>query len=211
MPLALRLAGTTPFPHHPHPTNQTPTPQPGVVLLAATNRPEVLDPALLRPGRLSRKVVVPLPDEAGRRAILEVHLRGVPLEGAEAAAAAAVRAEAAGGAEPSSSGGGGYADAEAPLRVLTLPEAAARLAAITPGFNGAELANVVNEASLLTARAGKTEVAMLELLEGVRRQRFGVNGGGSGDAGPLPDFRKKLGSWLLEAASGGRPVKVGTA
>lgn len=57
----------------------------GVVLLAATNRPDVLDPALTRPGRLSRKVVVPLPDQAGRAAILGVHLKEVPLEGGTAA------------------------------------------------------------------------------------------------------------------------------
>jgi hypothetical protein len=56
-----------------------------VVLLAATNRPDVLDPALTRPGRLSRKVVVPLPDQAGRAAILGVHLKEVPLEGGTAA------------------------------------------------------------------------------------------------------------------------------
>ncbi|GBF97542.1 inactive ATP-dependent zinc metalloprotease chloroplastic-like [Raphidocelis subcapitata] len=196
--------------------------RPGVVLLAATNRPEVLDPALMRPGRLSRRVVVPLPDEAGRRAILQVHLRGVPLEGAsDVAAAAAAAAEAAAPTEAGGDGQGASSSASAAAAAaaagtweLTMPEAAARLAAVTPGFNGAELANIVNEASLLAARAGKSEVGMLELLEGVRRQRFGVNGGGSGAAageGPLPDLRRRLGSWLLEAASGGRPVKVGAA
>ncbi|KAI8466854.1 MAG: P-loop containing nucleoside triphosphate hydrolase protein [Monoraphidium minutum] len=184
--------------------------RPGVVLLAATNRPEVLDAALLRPGRLSRKVVVPLPDEGGRRAILGVHLRGVPLEGSADAAAALAAAEAAPGDEAAAA-----AARSARVEALTAAEAAARLAAVTPGFNGAELANVINEASLLAARGGKNEVAMLDLLEGVRRQRFGVDGGGSGlpgggGEGPLPDLRRKLGSWLLEAASG-RPVRVASA
>ncbi|KIZ05210.1 hypothetical protein MNEG_2749 [Monoraphidium neglectum] len=186
--------------------------RPGVVLLAATNRPEVLDPALLRPGRLSRKVVVPLPDEPGRRAILAVHLRGVPLEGSADAAAAAAAAAGAPLEDAAAVEEFAAAAAAAGARALTMSEAAARLAAVTPGFNGAELANVVNEASLLAARGGKTEVGMLEFLEGVRRQRFGVDGGGSGVAGvagPLPELRRKLGSWLLEAA-GARPVKVRT-
>jgi SpoVK/Ycf46/Vps4 family AAA+-type ATPase len=201
---------------------------------------------------------VPLPDEAGRRAILEVHLRGVPLEGAADAAAAAAAAAEPGAAGPAgANGAGGAPPVVEGVRVLTAGEAAARLAAVTPGFNGAELANVINEASLLTARAGKTEVraargvqrgagrgggcarpsalcfrarrgsfwealsnqssipqvGMLELLEGVRRQRFGVDGGGSGagvGAGPLPELRRRLGTWLVEAA-GGRPVKVASA
>ena len=205
------------------------------MLLAATNRPTALDPALLRPGRLSRKVVVPLPDEQGRRAILGVHLRGVPLEGAADAAAAAAAAVEAAAAEATAAAGGVPTPAppSALVRpppppppasqqqpyVLTAAEAAARVAAVTPGFNGAELANVVNEASLLAARAGKSEVGMLELLEGVRRQRFGVDGGGSGAGGdggdgPLAGLRKSFGSWLLDAASGGaasRRVQAGTA
>ena len=88
-----------------------------VVVIAATNRPEALDPALCRPGRFSRKVLVGEPDEAGRKKILAVHLRGVPL------------------------------DEDTDL-ICDL------VASLTPGFVGADLANVVNEAALLTARRG---------------------------------------------------------
>lgn len=90
-----------------------------VVVIAATNRPEALDPALCRPGRFSRKVFVGEPDEEGRRKILAVHLRGVPLE-------------------------------EETSVICHL------VASLTPGFVGADLANIVNEAALLTARRGKT-------------------------------------------------------
>ena len=86
----------------------------GVVVLAATNRPEVLDRALLRPGRFDRQVVVDAPDMDGREAILKVHARGKPLA------------------------------ADVDLR---------KIAQETPGFSGADLANVVNEAALLAARA----------------------------------------------------------
>lgn len=96
---------------------------PQVLLLAATNRPEVLDRALLRPGRISRRVAVPLPDEAGRRAILAVHLASTPMEA------------------------GGYKDS-----------AIGYLAALTAGFSGAELQNVVNEGALLAARRDASEV-----------------------------------------------------
>lgn len=89
-----------------------------VVVVAATNRPEVLDPALCRPGRFSRKVVVGEPDEDGRRKILAVHLRGVPLE-------------------------------EDANLISDL------IASLTPGFVGADLANIVNEAALLAARRGR--------------------------------------------------------
>lgn len=89
-----------------------------VVVVAATNRPEVLDPALCRPGRFSRKVVVGEPDEDGRRKILAVHLRGVPLE----------------------------EDANLISNLI---------ASLTPGFVGADLANIVNEAALLAARRGR--------------------------------------------------------
>jgi len=95
----------------------------GVILIAATNRPDVLDPALLRPGRFDRQVVVPNPDVAGREKIIRVHMRKVPLA----------------------------------------PDVDARVIARgTPGFSGADLANLVNEAALLAARAGKRVVMMAE-------------------------------------------------
>ncbi|GAB6853658.1 ATP-dependent zinc metalloprotease FtsH [Asaia astilbis] len=95
----------------------------GVILIAATNRPDVLDPALLRPGRFDRQVVVPNPDVAGREKILRVHMRKVPLA----------------------------SDVDPKI-----------IARGTPGFSGADLANLVNEAALLAARLGKRTVAMLE-------------------------------------------------
>jgi cell division protease FtsH len=95
----------------------------GVILIAATNRPDVLDPALLRPGRFDRQVVVPNPDVNGRERILRVHMRKVPLA----------------------------SDVD--------PKVIARG---TPGFSGADLANLVNEAALLAARLGKRTVAMSE-------------------------------------------------
>ena len=101
-----------------------------VILIAATNRPDVLDPALLRPGRFDRQIVVDRPDRAGREAILKVHSKGKPL------------------------------GTEIDLGVL---------AGQTPGFTGADLANLINEAALLTARAGKKTVTMLELEEGIMR------------------------------------------
>jgi len=93
----------------------------GVILIAATNRPDVLDPALLRPGRFDRQVVVPRPDVKGRTKILQVHARKVPLS------------------------------KDVDLEVV---------AKGTPGFSGADLANLVNEAALLAARADKNEVTM---------------------------------------------------
>jgi cell division protease FtsH len=98
----------------------------GVILIAATNRPDVLDPALLRPGRFDRQVVVPNPDVMGREKILKVHMRKTPL---------------AEGVEP---------------RVI---------ARGTPGFSGADLANLVNEAALLAARKGRRTVSMSEFEE----------------------------------------------
>jgi cell division protease FtsH len=95
----------------------------GVILIAATNRPDVLDPALLRPGRFDRQVVVPNPDVVGREKILRVHMRKVPLA----------------------------SDVDAKI-----------IARGTPGFSGADLANLVNEAALLAARIGKRVVAMAE-------------------------------------------------
>jgi len=101
-----------------------------VILLAATNRPETLDPALVRPGRFDRQVVVDRPDLVGREQILEVHARSVPL-----------------------------ADG------LILRQ----IAAMTPGFVGADLANLVNEAALLAARRGKDRVGPAEFEDGVER------------------------------------------
>jgi cell division protease FtsH len=101
-----------------------------IILIAATNRPDILDPALLRPGRFDRQVVVDRPDRKGRKQILEVHTRGKPL-------AQAIDLDA--------------------------------LAGQTPGFTGADLANLINEAALLTARGDKREITMLELEEGIMR------------------------------------------
>ncbi|WP_211254260.1 ATP-dependent zinc metalloprotease FtsH [Enterovibrio calviensis] len=95
----------------------------GIIVIAATNRPDVLDPALLRPGRFDRQVVVGLPDVRGREQILKVHMRKVPLGG----------------------------DVEASL-----------IARGTPGFSGADLANLVNEAALFAARGNKRVVSMVE-------------------------------------------------
>tara|TARA_B100001057_G_scaffold96752_1_gene93445 strand:+ start:17202 stop:19121 length:1920 start_codon:yes stop_codon:yes gene_type:complete len=95
----------------------------GVIVIAATNRPDVLDPALLRPGRFDRQVVVPLPDIRGREAILKVHMRKVPISD----------------------------DVEPSI-----------IARGTPGFSGADLANLVNEAALFAARENKRKVTMEE-------------------------------------------------
>ncbi len=101
-----------------------------IILIAATNRPDILDPALLRPGRFDRQIVVDRPDRNGRRKILEVHTKGKPL---------------------------------APSIDLDA------LAAGTPGFTGADLANLVNEAALLAARHGKKTVEQDDLEEGIMR------------------------------------------
>ncbi len=101
-----------------------------IILIAATNRPDILDPALLRPGRFDRQVVVDRPDRKGRKHILEVHTRGKPL-------AKAIDLDA--------------------------------LAGQTPGFTGADLANLINEAALLTAREGRREISMHQLEEGIMR------------------------------------------
>jgi len=102
----------------------------GVIVMAATNRPDILDPALLRPGRFDRQIVVDAPDIEGRKAILEVHSKGKPLA------------------------------KEINLEVL---------ARRTPGFTGADLANLINEAALLTARRHKKEISMYELEEAIDR------------------------------------------
>ncbi|HLZ69548.1 MAG TPA: ATP-dependent zinc metalloprotease FtsH, partial [Dehalococcoidia bacterium] len=101
-----------------------------VIVLASTNRPDILDPALLRPGRFDRQVVLDRPDVRGRRAILEVHAKGKPL------------------------------DKDTSLEVL---------AKQTPGFSGADLANLVNEAAILAARRNKKKISMEEFNEAVDR------------------------------------------
>ena len=105
-----------------------------VIVIAATNRPDILDPALLRPGRFDRRVVLDLPDINGRVAILNVHSKGKPL--------------------------GEDADLNG-------------IARRTPGFSGADLSNLVNEAAILAARRGKKEVTYDELMESVDRVTMG--------------------------------------
>ena len=107
----------------------------GIIIIAATNRPDVLDPALLRPGRFDRQVVVPRPDIDGREQILAVHMKKVPLA----------------------------------------PDVDPRVIARgTPGFSGADLANLVNEAALLAARKGKRLVAMNEFEEAKDKVMMGA-------------------------------------
>ena len=107
----------------------------GVIVLAATNRPDVLDPALLRPGRFDRTIVVHPPDRKGRSDILRVHTRTVPL-------ASDVNLDA--------------------------------LAAATPGTTGADLANLINEAALLAARRGESEVSQRDLTEALEKVQLGT-------------------------------------
>jgi len=107
----------------------------GIIIIAATNRPDVLDPALLRPGRFDRQVVVPIPDIDGREKILSVHMKKVPLA----------------------------------------PDVNARtIARGTPGFSGADLANLVNEAALLAARRNKRLVAMQEFEDAKDKVMMGA-------------------------------------
>jgi cell division protease FtsH len=101
-----------------------------VIVVAATNRPDILDPALLRPGRFDRRVVLDRPDVKGREAILNVHIKGKPL---------------ASDVDPSV------------------------LARLTPGFVGADIENLVNEAAILTARRNKTKIEMSEFQEAIER------------------------------------------
>jgi cell division protease FtsH len=101
-----------------------------VIVIAATNRPDVLDPALLRPGRFDRQVVLPQPDINGRRSILEVHAKGKPLDKS--------------------------------VRLDTLAKQ-------TPGFSGADLANLINEAAILSARRNKKTIGMTEMEEAIDR------------------------------------------
>ncbi|HUN34297.1 MAG TPA: ATP-dependent zinc metalloprotease FtsH [Trebonia sp.] len=106
----------------------------GVIVIAATNRPDILDPALLRPGRFDRQIVVAQPDLAGRKGILRVHARGKPI---------------------------------APDADLDI------IARRTPGFTGADLANVINEAALLTARTNGKQISMASLEEAIDRVMAG--------------------------------------
>ena len=101
-----------------------------IIMIAATNRPDILDPALLRPGRFDRQISVDRPDRKGRAKILEVHTRGKPLAKG--------------------------------IEIDTL-------AGQTPGFTGADLSNLVNEAALLAARTGKKEITHVDLEEGIMR------------------------------------------
>jgi cell division protease FtsH len=110
-------------------------PNSGVIIMAATNRPEILDPALLRPGRFDRHVAIDKPDLAGRQAILRIHSQKVELA------------------------------SEVDLQ---------EVAAMTPGFAGADLANLVNEAALLAARRDKAQVTMTEFREAVDRITAGL-------------------------------------
>jgi len=105
-----------------------------VIVVAATNRPDILDPALLRPGRFDRQVVLDNPDVRGRRAILDVHIKGKPL------------------------------DTDNSLETL---------ARRTPGFSGADLANLVNEAAILAARRNKKKIGMSEFEEAIDRVQMG--------------------------------------
>ncbi|HET9898518.1 MAG TPA: ATP-dependent zinc metalloprotease FtsH [Streptosporangiaceae bacterium] len=106
----------------------------GVIVIAATNRPDILDPALLRPGRFDRQIVVAQPDLAGRKGILRVHARGKPF------------------------------GPDVDLDII---------ARRTPGFTGADLANVINEGALLTARANQTQISMGHLEEAIDRVTAG--------------------------------------
>jgi cell division protease FtsH len=107
----------------------------GVILIAATNRPDILDPALLRPGRFDRQIVVDRPDLEGRKGILKVHARGKP-----------------------------FVPGEVDLDII---------ARRTPGFTGADLANVINEAALLTARSNQRQISMAMLEEAIDRVMAG--------------------------------------
>lgn len=121
----------------------------GIIILAATNRPDILDPALLRPGRFDRQITVNFPDVRGREEILKVHAKGKPL------------------------------DPEVDLKVL---------ARRTPGFTGADLENLVNEAALLTARRNKKVLTMSEMEEAIDR----VIAGTEKKSRVISDFEKKI-------------------
>jgi cell division protease FtsH len=146
----------------------------GVILIAATNRPDVLDPALLRPGRFDREIVVPNPDLIGREKILRVHMRKVPL--------------------------GTDVDA----RVI---------ARGTPGFSGADLANLVNEAALLAARRGKRVVTMSELEDAKDKVMMGAERRSlvmSDDEKKLTAFHEAGHAIVALNVTGGDPIHKAT-
>jgi cell division protease FtsH len=124
----------------------------GIIIIAATNRPDILDPALLRPGRFDRQIVVDSPDVRGRKEILEVHSKGKPL------------------------------GEEVDLSVI---------ARRTPGFTGADLANLVNEAALLSARRGLKKITMETMEESIER----VIAGPERKSRVISDYEKKLVSY----------------
>ncbi|MGI6119068.1 MAG: ATP-dependent zinc metalloprotease FtsH [Desulfosporosinus sp.] len=124
----------------------------GVIIIAATNRPDVLDPALLRPGRFDRQIIVDVPDVKGREDILKVHTKGKPLA------------------------------ADVDLEVL---------ARRTPGFTGADLANLVNEAALLSARRGDTQIRQQTMEDSIER----VIAGPEKKSRVISPFEKKLVSY----------------
>ncbi|MTV48502.1 ATP-dependent zinc metalloprotease FtsH [Heliobacillus mobilis] len=124
----------------------------GIIIIAATNRPDILDPALLRPGRFDRQIVVDRPDIRGRKEILGVHVKGKPLD-----------------------------------ETIDLDVLARR----TPGFTGADLANMVNEAALLAARRGTKKVGMHEMEDAIER----VIAGPEKKARVISEFEKKLVSY----------------
>ncbi|MBE0466494.1 MAG: ATP-dependent zinc metalloprotease FtsH [Candidatus Desulforudis sp.] len=128
------------------------SPHEGIIVVAATNRPDILDPALLRPGRFDRQIIVTQPDINGRREILEIHARNKPL-----------------------------AD-DVELDVI---------ARRTPGFSGADLENVINEAALLAARADKKRIGMEELENAIER----VIAGPAKKSRVISDYEKKLVSY----------------
>ena len=124
----------------------------GIIVIAATNRPDILDPALLRPGRFDRQIVVDLPDIKGRREILNVHIKGKPLD----------------------------KDVDCDI-----------LAKRTPGFTGADLANLVNEAALLSARRNLERITMSELEDSIER----VIAGPEKKARTMNEYEKQLVSY----------------
>jgi cell division protease FtsH len=142
----------------------------GIVIMAATNRPDILDPALLRPGRFDRHVTIERPDLLGRTEILELHARNKPVA----------------------------ADVDFGL-----------VARRTPGFSGADLANVVNEAALLAVRQGKPEVEMTDLEEAIQRS---LTGAGRKGRMLSPEERKRVayheGGHVIVAAAIGRLEQV---
>lgn len=121
----------------------------GIIIIAATNRPDILDPALLRPGRFDRQIIVPQPDVEGRKEILKVHARGKKIE------------------------------EKVDLDVL---------ARRTPGFTGADIANLINEAALLAARRNKSLIGMEELEDSIER----VIAGPEKKSRVISDFEKRL-------------------